>query len=162
MTTLKEFIISGITDKFLESEKTFLEKLSDSVPDTEITLVRMINTLNTSKAWISATCFKEGDICLLPVSVKKVVEDTEKTYRDFCREIDYLNNFLSVLLRSNVPKTTVLEYIPEHVLRSYEESCNTNFNFIEKTDESITPEFIEDKYTNEIYLLQKYLIYLLM
>lgn len=162
MTTLKEFIISGITNKFLENEKAFLEKLSNTVPDTEITLVRMINTLNTSKAWISSTCFKQGDICLLPVSIKKEVEDIEKTYKEFSREIDYLNNFLSVLLRSNVPKTTVLEYIPEHVLRSYEESCNTSFNFIEKIDENITPEYIESKYTNEIYLLQKYLIYLLM
>lgn len=162
MTTLKEFIISGITNKFLESEKVFLEKLSDSVPDIEITLVRLMNTLNTSKAWISSTCFKQGEICLLPDSIKKVVEDTERTYKEFSREIDYLNNFLSVLLRSNVPKATVLEFIPEHVLRSYEENCNTSFNFIEKTDESITPEFIEGKYTNEIYLLQKYLIYLLM
>lgn len=162
MTTLKEFIISGITNKFLESEKAFLDKLADSVPDIEITLVRLMNTLNTSKAWISSTSFKQGEICLLPDGVKKVVEDTERTYKEFSREIDYLNNFLSVLLRSNVPKATVLEYIPEHVLRAYEESCNTSFNFIEKTDESITPEFIEGKYTNEIYLLQKYLIYLLM
>lgn len=162
MTTLKEFIISGITNKFLENEKAFIEKLSDSVPDTEITLVRMTNTLISSKAWIFSTCFKQGDMCVLPDSIKKQVEDIEKTYKDFCREIDYLNNFLSVLLRSNVPKTTVMEYIPEHILRTYEESCNTSFNFIEKTDESITPEFIESKYTNEIYLLQKYLIYLLM
>lgn len=162
--TLKEYILSGIKVKYLRAEGKQLNNISINylAENTYLLLKRMSSDTGEGPSWITAHYSKEGEVQIIPKPVKEELAEINEAFKVFIRELDYLNNFLSVLLRSNVPQVTVETFIPEHVFRGYEENTRMSFNYVEETDKNITPEYIESKYTNEIYLLQKYLIYLLM
>ena len=96
--------------------------------------------------------------------LKGELKELENSYEEVQREFDYLNNFLSVLFRPNVPKKVKEAIIPRPILEQYE---NRHISFVafpksHLEDTSLTEEYIREVYEEEIYCLNKYLVYLMI
>ena len=96
--------------------------------------------------------------------LKPDLKELENIYKQFLLELDYLNNFLSVLLRTNVPKEVKEAIIPEPIRVEYERLnpfvyTSSSYTLV---DINITEEYMNEKYAEEIYYLNKYLVYLMI
>ena len=105
--------------------------------------------------------FKDHPTKLHP-DLRPEVKELEKYYHQFLHESDYLNNFLSVLLRANVSKEVKEAIIREPIRREYEKLNPFNYLHTYFADPSITEEYMYEKYAEEIYYLNKYLVYLMI
>lgn len=95
--------------------------------------------------------------------IRPDLKELVNIYKQFLLELDYLNNFLSVLLRSNVPIKVKEAIIPEPIREEY--SRLNPFNYLHSSssvDTDITEEYMYEKYVEEIYYLNKYLVYLMI
>lgn len=107
--------------------------------------------------------FDRSPIRLHP-DLKPDLKELESIYKQFLLELDYLNNFLSVLLRSNVAKEVKEAIIPEPIREEYNRlnpfgHTSSSYTLV---DISITEEYMYEKYAEEIYYLNKYLVYLMI
>lgn len=130
-----------------------------------------LNTKNQELTGTKDTFFLPGDLPVINFTrtptrlhpdLKPDLKELENIYNQFQHELDYLNNFLSVLLRSNVPKEVKEAIIPEPIRREYEKLIPFNYLHSFSVDTSITEEYMYEKYAEEIYYLNKYLVYLMI
>lgn len=135
-----------------------------------------LNTKNQELTGTKDTFFLPGDLPVINFSrtptrlhpdLKPDLKELENIYNQFQHELDYLNNFLSVLLRPNVPTEIIEAIIPEPIRDDYEKLNAFHrvlppFTYINPKDTVITEEYMYEKYAEEIYYLNKYLVYLMI
>lgn len=130
-----------------------------------------LNSRNQELTGTADTHFIPGELPLLNFDrtptrlhpdLKPELKELESIYKQFLHELDYLNNFLSVLLRSNVSKEVKEAIIPEPIRKEYEKLVPFNYLHTYFADTSITEEYMYEKYAEEIYYLNKYLVYLMI
>lgn len=133
-----------------------------------------LNTKNQELTGTKDTFFLHGDLPVINFTrtptrlhpdLKPDLKELENIYQQFLHELDYLNNFLSVLLRANVPVKVKEAILPETIREEYEKLSPfgyraTAYSLME--DLSITEEYMYEKYAEEIYYLNKYLVYLMI
>lgn len=154
---------------------SFKNYLLDTIRNHEYTRILVeyekINSRNQELTGTKDTHFLSSGIPLInfdrtptklhPV-LKPDLKELESIYKQFLLELDYLNNFLSVLLRSNVSIEVKEAIIPEPIRREYEKLNPFNYLHSSSVDDSITEEYMYEKYAEEIYYLNKYLVYLMI
>ena len=130
-----------------------------------------LNTKNQELTGTKDTFFLPGDLPVINFTrtptrlhpdLKPDLKELENIYNQFQHELDYLNNFLSVLLRANVPKEVKEAIIPEPIRKEYEKLIPFNYLHSFSVDTNITEEYMYEKYAEEIYYLNKYLVYLMI
>ena len=95
--------------------------------------------------------------------LKQEVKQFEQDFEDYMQEKDYLNNFLSILCRTNVPIETKKAILPEKYITDYEsQRLRPAFPKSVSVDEDLTEEYFREKYADEIYYLDKYLVLLML
>ena len=130
-----------------------------------------LNTRNQELTGTKDTYFLPRDLPLLNFGrtptrlhpdLRPDLKELESIYKQFLLELDYLSNFLSVLLRANVSKEVKEAIIPEPIRKEYEKLNPFNYLHTYFADPSITEEYMYEKYAEEIYYLNKYLVYLMI
>lgn len=155
--SFKNYLLDKITKHEYARIKIEYEKINNR--NQELTGTKGTYFINSELPMVS---FKDHPTKLHP-DLRPEVKELESYYHQFLHELDYLNNFLSVLLRSNVPKEVKKAIIPEPVVKEYEEihpfsPMPTSYS----VDTDITEEYMYEKYAEEIYYLNKYLVYLMI
>ena len=158
--TLKEYLITQINNKFFELENKQLERLKGEIEIGNLTIHRLYSS---NKSWIASLLTVDKKAVPVPRNLALQVNELDKAYNEFQKEIDYLSNFLSTLLRSNVPLSTITAIIPSHVVIAFHESDWRNvLESAPVTDETLTVDYFTEGYSEMIHLLHKYIIYLLL
>lgn len=154
---------------------SFKNYLLDKIRNHEFTRIlseyEKLNKRNQELTGTMDTHFIPGGLPILnsfrnPIKLhpdlKPDLKELESISKQFRHELDYLNNFLSVLLRSNVPLEVKEAIIPEPIRREYEKLIPFNYLHSFSVDTNITEEYMYEKYAEEIYYLNKYLVYLMI
>lgn len=157
---------------------SFKNYLLDRIMNHEYARIKIeyekINNRNQEMTGTKGTYFINSEIPIvsfedhptkLHPDLRPEVKELESYYHQFLHELDYLNNFLSVLLRSNVPLEVKEAIIPESIIEDYKKIFFSNIVFPvspSSVDSSITKEYMYEKYAEEIYYLNKYLVYLMI
>jgi hypothetical protein len=157
--TLKEYLLATIILKYTTHEKRQIIELENVQREGKLSIIRCTSH---SRSWLHPDYSLDRPLPI-PKEIRKEIVKLETAYLDFKKELDYLSHFLSVVLRSNVPEETILEFIPPHVIKEFKEDDYRNCISLRRTaDEFITAKRLRKEYPTEAYYLNKYLIYLML
>lgn len=157
--SFKNYLLDRITKHEYARIKIEYEKINNR--NQELTGTKGTYFINSELPMVS---FKDHPTKLHP-DLRPEVKELEKYYHQCLHELDYLNNFLSVLLRANVPVKVKDAILPETIREEYEKLSPFGYlatAYSPMADSSITEEYMYEKYAEEIYYLNKYLVYLMI